>query len=154
MQENSATLDCILAMCFCFYLPFILNTDHLNVMRHLLLRSWSIPAAYSSPNTSAYHNTIIRAMEMIRFIVIRNRTGNNLPFFSLGETRGRFCHESSQFCLAIYKAFHFPPYFIWILPPLHSRAWTEHYWTGPEVSGSRGNQVSFFSLHCASWTSL
>lgn len=30
-------------------LPFIFNTHHLSIMRHLLLKSWSTPAVYSSP---------------------------------------------------------------------------------------------------------
>lgn len=34
MQENSTTLDHILASS----LPFIFNTNHLSIMRHLLLK--------------------------------------------------------------------------------------------------------------------
>lgn len=83
MQGNSATLDCLEQSVSASTLPFIFNPNHLNITRHLPLKSWSTPP-HSSPNIPAYHSTIIRVHSH------SDRTGHNLTFpITLGGDVGR-----------------------------------------------------------------
>lgn len=108
-------------------LSLVFNTHHLSIMRHLLLKSWSAPAAYSSPRISVYHCIIIRAVGVIRFPVIRGRTtSGHSQEFSLrqGEVGERWL---TWFNLALSCTCTKPSTVrhtsFWILPWLHSRVW-------------------------------
>lgn len=108
-------------------LSLIFNAHHLSIMRHLLLKRWSAPAAYSSPSISAYHGIVIRAVGVIRFPVIRGRitSGHSLVFplrhAEIGECWLTWIDSALPCTCTKPSTVHHTAF--WVLPWLHSRVW-------------------------------